>query len=63
MRGRPKATLVLTEAEREELLALARRRKTAQDRARPRKPQRCGRASCWRVLTGWRTLPWPSNWA
>lgn len=30
MRGRPKATLVLTEAEREELLALARRRKTAQ---------------------------------
>lgn len=30
MRGRPKATLVLTGAEREELLALARRRKTAQ---------------------------------
>lgn len=30
MRGRPKATLVLTETEREELLALARRRKTAQ---------------------------------
>jgi transposase len=30
MRGRPKATLVLTETERDELLALARRRKTAQ---------------------------------
>jgi len=30
MRGRPKATLELTETEREELLALARRRKTAQ---------------------------------
>jgi transposase len=30
MRGRPKATLVLTENERDELLALARRRKTAQ---------------------------------
>src|SRR4051812_15026562 len=30
MRGRPKATLVLTETERSELLALARRRKTAQ---------------------------------
>jgi len=30
MRGRPKAILVLTEAERGELLALARRRKTAQ---------------------------------
>jgi transposase len=30
MRGRPKATLVVTETEREELLALARRRKTAQ---------------------------------
>ena len=30
MRGRPKATLDLTEAERDELLALARRRKTAQ---------------------------------
>lgn len=30
MRGRPKASLVLTEAERGELLALAVRRKTAQ---------------------------------
>jgi transposase len=30
MRGRPKATLVLTDTERDELLALARRRKTAQ---------------------------------
>ena len=30
MRGRPKATLVLSETERDELLALARRRKTAQ---------------------------------
>ena len=30
MRGRPKAILVLTDTEREELLALARRRKTAQ---------------------------------
>jgi transposase len=30
MRGRPKATLVLTEQERDELLVLARRRKTAQ---------------------------------
>jgi Winged helix-turn helix len=30
MRGRPKATLVLTKTGRDELLALARRRKTAQ---------------------------------
>jgi hypothetical protein len=30
MRGRPEATLVLTQTEREELLALARRRKSAQ---------------------------------
>ena len=38
MRGRPKATLVLTETERDELLALARRRKTAQAYRRHHRP-------------------------